>query len=345
MTMETPTALLDQVPGPRLGEAVELFLEDRKAANLAASSLQTYTSKLTTWQTWRAERYGPYLADVSLTELRAFMVYLREEHVPMSDHPCSQPRIGTHLSPATIHSFWRTLRNAWNFWTREGLLSVEQMTVFAAKRLPSPRIPHQIRPIYEDRVLDDLIAAARSGRHPSDCVTQRAERAARDIAILHLLYDTGMRAAELCGLRDGDVNLIEREAKITGKGDKQRWVFWTERAMSTLNDYRALRRGAATGHLFRGVGRLNNGGPMTPDSIRQLLRRLARRAECSLPPTAPVHAWRHTFAHRFLDAGGDGLHLQQLLGHESMTTTQRYVKENPKRLRKVYRRHLDPDGM
>jgi site-specific recombinase XerD len=74
-----------------------------------------------------------------------------------------------------------------------------------------------------------------------------------------------------------------------------------------------------------------------PGVIRDILERRADRAGSALPASA-VHALRHTFAHRFLDNGGDGLHLQQILGHESIVTTMRYVRENPTRLRQVYGR-------
>jgi site-specific recombinase XerD len=220
------------------------------------------------------------------------------------------------------------------FWIEEDLLTDRQMAFFARGRVPAPKVPQEIRPTYDPLVLAALLGA--DGPKP------RLEAAARDKAIIHLLHDSGMRVAELCGLRDQDMRYAERQAVVTGKGKKQRYVFWTEATHAALESYLPLRPGDAGGPLFRAVGRGGRGGKsfgqgINPDMVRAMLVRRAARAGVELPAAA-VHALRHTFAHRFLDQGGDGLYLQQILGHESIVTTMRYVRENPTGLRKTYRR-------
>jgi site-specific recombinase XerD len=122
-------------------------------------------------------------------------------------------------------------------------------------------------------------------------------------------------------------------------------VFWTERTQAALLAYLTVCRGEPSGALFRGLGtggraRKSAGLSIGPAAVRDIIERRAARAAQTLPASV-VHALRHTFAHRFLDNGGDGLHLQQILGHESIVTTMRYVRENPVGLRKLYHRVMN----
>ncbi len=330
--------LREYVAAVTIEEAVRTFLDFRKLKNISTHSLDRYDQDFRLWLAWRHEQHlSPYLTDVTIAELRAFFVYLRDEHVPHSRNSRRQTqtdRVG--LRPATIAGHWKVLHAAWVFWLDEGLLSDRQAGFFARGRIPSPRIPHEIRPIYEPVQVEALLAA--DGEKP------RPESVARDKAIILLLYDTGMRVAELCRLQDDDMRYDQRQAKVQGKGERQRYVFWTARTAAALGEYLAIRCGTIGGPLFRalgtgGVARKTHGQGIGPGVVRDIIERRAVRAGITLPASA-VHALRHTFAHRFLDSGGDGLHLQQILGHESIVTTMRYVRENPSALRRTYRRVL-----
>ena len=175
------------------------------------------------------------------------------------------------------------------------------------------------------------------------CTSDDQEEAWRNRTIILLLATSGMRVAELCGergLRDKDVSLQNRWAVVRGKGDIVRFVFWNDDAHEALMNYLCERRGTWGGDqpLIRGMSFKNDGAVFTPDAVRALFRRLAERAGVALVPGAPVHSFRHAFAHDGLDAGIDGLLLQQLMGHASIETTQRYVRERPERLQRVYER-------
>lgn len=335
MSDTTTRTQTEYITAPRLADAVALFLGHRHNAGLSADTLKLYTRQLRDWVQWRTSRgYAPLLGDITIDELRAYITYLQDEHSAYQ-HTSYRPAVeGTRLAPATVASIWRTLRAAWNFWIDEQLLSDTQATFFLRKRIPSPKVPTQIRKTYDRDTFSALLAAADRGRGPAD--------SRRDRAILLLLYDTGMRVAELCALLDTDMNYGERQAVVTGKGDKQRYVFWTARTSTALLHYIEV-RGDQSGPLFRGHSSKNNGNALKADGVRQILDRLAKRAGVDLVDGAPVHAIRHTFAHRFLDEGGDGLHLQQLLGHESAETTARYTRENPTGLRRAYRKALDDE--
>lgn len=321
-----------------LRAAIATYLQhcERK---ISAGSVTIYRRHLYGWLKWRdLHTYPPTLTEVSIDELRAYLDYLRTEHIPHSGNTRRPATDHVGVAPETLSGVWRVIRGAWSFWTMEGLLTDAQTAYFTRKRIPIPQVPRKIRPTYDTNVLAALLGVVGQG--------QRNESAARSRAIIMLLYDTGMRVSELCDLRDEDMDHTQRQAIVTGKGNKQRYVFWTERTTPILAAYLSLRIGESGGPFIRGTavggkGSENRGLRVGSESIRHLLERHAVRAECALHDNAKVHAFRHTFAHRFLDGGGDGLHLQQLMGHESLETTQRYVKENPTGLRRVYRRVID----
>ena len=168
---------------------------------------------------------------------------------------------------------------------------------------------------------------------------QRAEgggfQALRDLAMLELFYSTGMRLSELAGLSLGDVDLLADQAKVRGKGRKERLVPVGSRAVSALRRYLrvreevVLRRGADRRALFVSV----RGRRLPPRSIQRLMHRLF---DAVGGDQLRVHSLRHTFATHLLDAGADLRAVQELLGHASLSTTQIYTHTSVERLKQVY---------
>ncbi len=155
---------------------------------------------------------------------------------------------------------------------------------------------------------------------------------ARDDALLELLYGSGLRVAELCGLGLSDVDLAGASVTVWGKGGKQRRVPMSAPAVDAVASYIATGRGAlvnastATGVLF-----LNRRGrQMTTRDVRRVLDRR------SPVPTHP-HALRHTYATHLLDGGADLRVVQELLGHASLRTTEIYTHVSTERLVGAYR--------
>ena len=145
----------------------------------------------------------------------------------------------------------------------------------------------------------------------------------RDDAVLELLYGSGLRISELCGLRPGDVDLVAGTVTVWGKGGKQRSVPITPPAAEALRALFAHESGGeAVFHNARGKR-------LTPRDARRILDRRA------LAPTHP-HALRHTFATHLLDGGADLRAVQELLGHSDLATTQHYTHVSKERLRSVY---------
>ena len=166
----------------------------------------------------------------------------------------------------------------------------------------------------------------------------------RDRAILELLYAAGIRVGELVGLNLGDISLDEGLVRVLGKGSKERIVPFGKRARETLEDYLRVR-----GNLIRAKGSpqsgkrqiegaavfLNvRGGRLTARSVWNIVdRHVGRLAEkLKVHP----HTLRHTFATHMLNAGADLRTIQELLGHESLSTTQKYTHVSVEQLIRVY---------
>jgi integrase/recombinase XerC len=160
----------------------------------------------------------------------------------------------------------------------------------------------------------------------------------RDRALLEVLYASGLRVSELCSLDLDDFDLQETVLRVVGKGSVERMVPFGSRARDALRDYLAVRdrlRGLGAGHpdaLFVN----HRGGRLTARSVRRVVDRTIRR--CALKHRISPHGLRHSFATHLLDAGADLRAIQELLGHASLSTTQRYTHVSSERLREVYRR-------
>ncbi|MBN9232714.1 MULTISPECIES: tyrosine recombinase XerC [Phyllobacteriaceae] len=157
--------------------------------------------------------------------------------------------------------------------------------------------------------------------------------AARNAAVLTLLYGSGLRISEALGLTGADLaHSSETVLRVTGKGGKTRLVPVLPVAFQAIAEYRKLcpYRLGADGPLFRGA----RGGPLNPAIIQREMVKL--RSALNLPETATPHALRHSFATHLLGRGGDLRTIQELLGHASLSTTQIYTGVDTARLLDIY---------
>ena len=167
----------------------------------------------------------------------------------------------------------------------------------------------------------------------------------RDRAILEVLYSCGLRVSELTGLNWEDVDPNLEVLRVKGKGQKERIVPVGRTALDALHRYRA-EIPALLGNNYqptshdgpagdaRPVFLNQRGGRLTPRSVARLVASYAK--QCGLAHKISPHALRHTFATHLLDAGADLRAIQELLGHSSLSTTQRYTHVNLDRLTQVY---------
>lgn len=211
---------------------------------------------------------------------------------------------------ASLRSFFRYLH-------REGYIKVNP-----ARLIPGPKLPKQLpRFLSVDEAFDLMVKPEGGGF-----------MAARDRAILELLYSSGLRVGELAGLDLDDINIREGVLKARGKGKKERVVPVGGKALDALRAYlpeRALLRPASSA-LF-----LNRGGlRLTDRSVRRIVVKYSRMLAMSAKVTP--HTLRHTFATHLLQSGADLRVIQELLGHSSLSTTQKYTHLDITHLMDVY---------
>ena len=191
--------------------------------------------------------------------------------------------------------------------------------------LAAPRGPSKLPQVLKDNQIHTLIEKpARAGNDQA--------RDARDLAIVEMLYGSGLRVSELCGLRHEDLDLDRTEVRVWGKGSKQRLVPLSDPAVAALRAWLADHRNSfVTADTPATAVFLNQRGrAMTPRDVRRVIDRR------SVVPTHP-HALRHTFATHLLDGGADLRAVQELLGHADIASTQIYTHVSRERLREVHR--------
>jgi integrase/recombinase XerC len=220
-----------------------------------------------------------------------------------------------------------SVRSFFNFLDKRGL--VHNASIGA---IQTPKLPRSIPKALSERDMEDLLDA------PSE-----QERAGwldlRDTAILLLLYGAGLRIGEALGLTKATVEGLLKAGNdtlsVTGKGNKTRLILLLPQGLEALKTYRdacpymaALGPGEA---FFVGA----RGGPLDPAIVQKRIREIRRGL--GLAESVTPHALRHSFATHLLGAGGDLRAIQQLLGHASLSTTQRYTDVDSARLTEVYR--------
>lgn len=242
-----------------------------------------------------------------LRELRAFLAYLGRVPAP-SEGRWGNSTLKQVARPATIHTYFAHLRTFFRWLVAEGEIEVSPMETL---RPPIARTD-QVQPFTEAQVAA-LLAAARKSRFPR-----------RNEALLLFMLDTGARASEVCGLRMRDLDLPGRHCIVTGKGNKRRSLFLSPATLRALTAYLRDEPHGPDDPLFASHGRAAVGEPMTRSGLLQVMERLGPVAGIEAVRCSP-HTFRHTFAVSFIRNGGNVFSLQQLLGHTSLTMSNRYV--------------------
>ncbi len=160
----------------------------------------------------------------------------------------------------------------------------------------------------------------------------------RDKAILELLFSTGLRISELCGLSIDDIDMSRDEFSVRGKGDKVRVVFISDGARSAVQDYLKHRKDMDDALFVRYGRKMNDGGELrlSPRAVQRLLKQYAIKAGITRKVTP--HVIRHSFATDLLSNGADLRSVQALLGHAHIGTTQIYTHVTDKHLREVHKK-------
>jgi integrase/recombinase XerC len=286
------------------------------------------------WRRWleQERRASPHSLAAYERDLAAFLAFLAR-HQGTLPSLASLKRLGRAdlrayladrgrrgLQASSTARALSVLRGFFRFLARRGV--VENAAVLA---LRNPKLPKPVPKALTDvEAIDVIEGVADLARQPWI--------AKRDVALVTLLYGCGLRLGEALALKRADLaSARSGRLVVTGKGRKQRVVPVLPVVASALADYAdALPYGGDP--LFRGA----RGGPLNPRLVQGLLQRL--RLLLGLPASATPHALRHSFATHLLAAGGDLRAIQELLGHASLSTTQRYTDVDTAGLLAVYER-------
>jgi integrase/recombinase XerC len=203
---------------------------------------------------------------------------------------------------------------------RDGRIEIGVLATQRGPRLPRS-VPKPLNAAEAEAVFDNI-----------DLVNDEVWVQKRDLAVFMLLYGCGLRIAEALGLTRAEAPKGGGSLRITGKGGKTRLVPVLPIVAEAIEDYLAACPFALAkaGPLFVGT----KGGPLNPRLIQRSLEKLRRAL--GLPETATPHALRHSFATHLLAGGGDLRAIQELLGHASLSTTQRYTEIDTAQLLSVY---------
>ena len=240
------------------------------------------------------------------------------------------------VSRATVARKLASLRSFFRHLVRQERIAANPAAQVATPRLER-RLPRALSEAEVESLLDNAFGAT-----PLDL---------RDRAILEMLYASGVRVAELVGADLGDLDVSEAAGdgilRVLGKGRKERLVPIGSKAVRALLAYLKARRrllpGPSPADRARGGGEARDaaflnarGGRLTDRSVRRILN--ARLRSAAMMQRVSPHTLRHSFATHMLNAGADLRSIQELLGHSSLSTTQRYTAVSTKRLLEVYDR-------
>jgi integrase/recombinase XerC len=253
--------------------------------------------------------------DIGILALRA---WLAEQH-----------RAGQ--SRATIARRAAAARSFTAFAHRQGWLPDDPGAQLGAPKVHK-RLPH----VLGQEQMAAVLAAADAIAADQDEI--QAALARRDVAIMELLYASGIRVSELCGLDLGDLDAGRRTVRVLGKGSKERVVPVGIPAVRAVHDWVSAGRPVLAGPqtpgqvMFLGA----RGGRIDPRAVRRVVHARIAAAAGTVPDTGP-HGLRHTAATHLLEGGADLRSVQEILGHSSLATTQIYTHVSVERLVSVYR--------
>lgn len=270
--------------------------------NYSARTVASYSYDLGQWERFTAEAFGESFDPlrVELNDIRLWVARLSSEG----------------LSVGSIRRKVQTLRALYAYLMRQGLTTANPAEELATARLPK-RLPRVIRPEEMENVIDES-------------VDQSDFEELRNHLIITLLYSTGIRASELTGLMDANVDCRRRELKVLGKRNKERIIPFGNELHDMITLYRSKRPSGSDPEFFvRDDGR----------ALSYYLLNKIVKGQLDGHTTSPhrtPHVLRHSFATDMLNNGAEITAVQQLLGHQSLATTQIYTHLSYRELQQNY---------
>jgi len=288
--------------------AVGKFLASLRQRNASANTITAYSKDLAKFKGYVAEKYAGQLSAMDHVAIRGFLSHLYESGL-------SKPSVARTL--AAVRSLYRWLG-------REKYVQHNPAALVATPRLPKklPRVPtiEEMNAIFE----------------PNINVEEKAAFPTRDRLIFELLYGCGVRNSELVGIDLGDIHFSNEVILVRGKGRKERLVPFGAAAKDALMIYLKDRQQILSAKKKSTPALLINlrAGRLTTRSVGRIVKSLAVAG--GLSPDIHPHTLRHAFGTHMLEEGADLRAIQELLGHERLSTTQRYTQLSVKHMMQVY---------
>ncbi len=294
-----------------MNDAVAEFIEYLiQTKNYSSHTATAYESDISDFLKFYQDFLGapPFPRDLSRADTLCFRSYLANR----------QKRGLSHKSTARALS---SLRSFYKFLARKHNIKNDAIGLIS-----SPKVPRKLSKAIEPVDIEHMHGAIR------DIDATEPWLAARDWALVLLLFGCGLRISEALSLKNMDVRGRPEVLRITGKGNKERLVPVLPTVWDSIDKYIQVRPfgNMPTDELFRSV----RGLPMTPRMAQKVIENL--RHYLQLPDYVTPHALRHTFATALLAGGADLRSLQELLGHSSLSTTQLYTKVNMAEITNIY---------
>jgi integrase/recombinase XerC len=272
------------------------YLDHERGAS--PHTLRGYATDLAEFRTFLARHGVTELARADSRAIRAWLAWLHDRK----------------LAKSSIARKLATVRSCFKFLARRGAVELNP-----ARQVRSPKLPKRLPSFLPKDESKDLL----------DLLPEPSAAGLRDRALLELLYASGLRVAECCGLDRDDVDRRQGTVRVMGKGGKERVVPAGDAALQAVDAWLAV-RGEERGPLFTN----SRGGRLTTRSVHRIVKGRARAA--GIDRRVTPHTLRHSFATHMLGEGADLRLIQELLGHSRLSTTQRYTHVSPEHLMKVY---------
>lgn len=291
-----------------LQDAIAQFLfHCQYEKNLSPKTLKAYSIDLRQFRTYLETELG--VTDVGGIDKVVLRAYIKS--------------LFGDLAEKSVKRKVATLKSLFHHLEREDEILVNPFRKIDVRIKEKKRLPRTIPLADLERLFRHLYRLKSETR---DRESQTYQALVRDIAVLELLFATGARVAEVCNLGTADVDLRRGQARILGKGGRERILpFWDDELSRLLGEYIAISRepgqnAQETGHFFRN----RRGRRLSEQSVRMVLRKHARGAGLRILITP--HMLRHSLATLLLEEGMDIRYIQHLLGHSSIATTQIYTE-------------------
>lgn len=294
---------MKSMPVTRVQKAAAQFLRSLKERNASSHTIKAYAGDLANFSSYVGTRDWK---DIDHVTIRGFLSHLYEKGLG---------KTSVARSLAAVRSLYRWL-------AQEGVVDQNPAALVSTPKLPKklPRVPtiEEMNAVLDDRM------------------PEVASFPERDRLMLELLYGCGIRNSELIGINLEDISLSAEAILIRGKGKKERFVPFGESVEVALAAYLPARQQITVRHERNLPALLVNqrGGRLTTRSVGRIIKKIA--VAKGLPPDVHPHTLRHAFGTHLLEEGADLRAIQEMLGHERLSTTQRYTQLSMKHVMQVY---------